>query len=264
MRALLRRQRGQPVRDADRLLGHVDPLAVCAHLRIRGRRLGGHHDAHRIGRGLHRVGVGLRGIDQMAHAAPQIDFPRQRERRRETPARARIGVLGRRDDLVGRVLAVVDAEAGRRVGQPRGTGLVEHGARALDPRHGRRKIAVLRERIAHETVEYGIVVQPPPALRRFAGGRGRHVGHRVERPRARRVGHRRPIRLADRTRGQRGRRQQHRRTGGAPHARQACLDGGRNGRSGRNGRNAHRVAVARRSNKRWAYGNFDLCGRSRA
>ncbi|EPZ87750.1 hypothetical protein BURCENK562V_C5303 [Burkholderia cenocepacia K56-2Valvano] len=44
--------------------------------------------------------------------------------------------------------------------------------------------------------------------------------------------------------------------------RQACLDGGRNGRSGRNGRNAHRVA--RRSNKRWAYGNFDLSGRSRA
>ena len=44
--------------------------------------------------------------------------------------------------------------------------------------------------------------------------------------------------------------------------RRAGIDGGRNRRSGRKGRNAHRVA--RRSNKRWAYGNFDLCGRSRA
>ena len=196
-------QRGEALGDRDRALGHVDPLAIRACLRIGGRRLGGHRDAHRIRRRLHGLRIGTRGIDEMADTPPEIDFPRQRERRRVTPAHPRIGALRARDDLVGRVLAVVDAEAGCRIGQPRGARFVEHGPRPRDTCRSHREIAVLRERFAHECVERRIVEQLPPAIGQRAAGRDGCVGRRVERRRARRIGRGWTVRIADRTGGKR-------------------------------------------------------------
>ncbi|CAM2139022.1 hypothetical protein PT2222_110076 [Paraburkholderia tropica] len=218
-RLLPRRERGDALGHLLRALRHVDTRAKRTGPRVGARGFGGDAHAHGVGGGLLGVGVGMRGIDEIVHASPQIDLPRQRETRRPAEARRRAAAVacGGHDLVVG-VAAVIDAERRLRGGQVRGVGLREHGAGAFDARGGHGEIAVLRERVADQRVERGIVVEPPPVIgRRGAHGVGRRSGG-VERRGALGGGHGRAISLGGRARGetrsQRSQRSQRRHCGG--------------------------------------------------